>query len=217
MEWIVRIYIYITSFFERKPFKASSFSLDINRVNELERRYRTILTNAGILESNSRKAMFWAQLAHESGLRPIRENLNYSAQGLLKTFPRHFTPTMALKYARRPEAIANRAYANRMGNGPESTGDGWKHRGRGFIQNTGKSQYRTLNKIIPGVLDDPDLLLLEANAMVAALDFWTKNNINRFADKNDVRGASIRINGGTNGLQDRNLKYKTLIRYYGSV
>ena len=168
---------------------------------ELAKKYRTLLNNNGI-NTQKRLAMFFAQLDHESGLKPISENLNYSEEGLLKTFPKYFTKETAKNYARKPEKIANRVYANRMGNGSESSGDGWKYRGRGFIQLTGKENY-----INAGYVNKPDLLLNEADAMIVAVWFWTKNKLNSYADKGDVKGATRVINGGTNGLKDREEKY----------
>lgn len=203
----------IYQLFEDKEYRTKSFSLNLVRVRELEQKYRTRLLKAGILESKDRRAMFWAQLAHESGLKPISENMNYSASGLLKIFPKYFNPQTALWFQRRPESIANIVYANRMGNGPSISGDGWKYRGRGFIQNTGKNQYRQLSFVLKlKLIDNPDLLIDEPNAMVAAIHYWTQNNLNNFADKKDVRGATRRINGGLNGLNDRIDKYNTLIR-----
>ena len=109
----------------------------------LATKYRTILKEYGIV-TPLRLAHFFAQIHHESNLKPLEENLNYSAQGLRKIFKKYFSELEAIQYARKPEAIANRVYANRMGNGNESSGDGWKYRGRGFIQLTGKNNYRDI-------------------------------------------------------------------------
>lgn len=135
---------------------------------------------------------------------PISENLNYSASGLRKTFGKYFTYNESLLYERKPEKIANRVYANRMDNGDEKSGDGWKYRGRGFIQITGKSNYRLLSKDM-GVdyINNPDLLLTEADSMISAIWFWNTNNLNRYADNDDVYSVTKRINGGTNGLDHR--------------
>lgn len=175
----------------------------------METRYRTMLAEYGINTVN-RRAHFWAQLAHESNLVPRRENMNYSASRLLAVFPKYFNPITAAQYARKPEAIANRVYANRMGNGPESSGDGWKYRGGGLIQDTGKSRYRHLSRVLKiDLLRNPDLLLDEANAIVAALDYWKTHNLNRLADGDDgvtdkaIRAITRVINGGFNGLDDR--------------
>ena len=151
-----------------------------------------------------RLAHFFSQISHESGLKPISENLNYSAQGLIQTFSKYFTTTEALIFARKPEKIANRVYANRMGNGDEKSGDGWKYRGRGFIQITGKINYFQLaNDTDLDCLKNPDLLLQEANAMISALWFWNKAGLNKLADKNDIKGITRKINGGYNGLEHR--------------
>ena len=153
----------------------------------------------------NRVAGFIAQCAHESGAFSItKENLNYSAAGLLKIFKKYFTEATAAQYARKPEMIANKVYANRMGNGDEKSGDGWKYRGRGFIQITGKINYFQLaNDTDLDCLKNPNLLLEEANAMISALWFWNKAGLNKLADKNDIKGITKRINGGYNGLEHR--------------
>ena len=154
-----------------------------------------------------------AQIEHESNLKPISENLNYSAEGLVKTFKKYFpNPQLANAYARQPQKIANRVYASRMGNGNEASGEGWKFRGRGFIQITGKNNYTVLSKDTRvDFLSNPDLLLQESNSMISALWFWNVNKLNVLADKDDVVSVTKRINGGTNGLDHRRqllAKYK---------
>lgn len=174
----------------------------------LSKKYKTLLGNYGI-NTPLRLAHFFAQLAHESNLKPIEENLNYSESGLLKTFPKYFNKEQAKAYARKPKNIANRVYGNRMGNGDEKSGDGYKYRGRGFIQLTGKNNYLLLTKDTRiDFLNNPDLLLTEVNAMIAALWFWSTNKLNTLADKDDVLGITKKINGGTNGLADRKNKLK---------
>lgn len=169
----------------------------------LQNKYRTLLGSYHI-NTPLRLAHFFAQISHESGLKPIGENLNYSKDGLLKTFGKYFNADNATSYARKPEKIANKVYANRMGNGNEASGDGWKYRGRGFIQITGKYNYTTLSKDTRiDFLNNPDLLLTEANALISALWYWNKHKINLLADKNDIKGVTITINGGYNGLEDR--------------
>jgi len=178
---------------------------------ELAKKYKTLLKKYEI-NTPLRLAHLFAQLEHESNLKPISENLNYSDTGLLKIFKKYFNATTAKEYARQPEKIANRVYANRMGNGNEDSGDGWKYRGRGFIQITGKSNYQSLSKDT-GVdyVTNPDWLLREADSMISALWFWKKNNLNALADKDNVIGVTKKINGGTNGLAHRQqllVKYK---------
>ena len=112
----------------------------------LQTKYKTLFEKYG-LTTKLRIAHFMAQIEHESGLKPIAENLNYSAQGLMQTFSKYFTTNDSLLFASKPEKIANRVYANRMGNGDEKSGDGWKYRGRGFIQITGKINYPLIPKI----------------------------------------------------------------------
>lgn len=165
--------------------------------------------------STAQAAHFFGQCAHESGgFKVFSENLNYSADGLTKIFKKYFPSLAAAQpYARKPEKIANKVYANRMGNGPESSGDGWKFRGRGPIQLTGKSNYTQFAQDIgrPDVLTNPDIVATEL-AFESALWFFNKNNLFAIADKG-VSDAVIgqitrRVNGGTHGLDDRIKKTK---------
>lgn len=182
---------------------------------KLQQKYKTLFEKYGV-NTPLRIAHFMAQIEHESGLKPISENLNYSQAGLLATFGKYFnnSPNDAKKYARQPEKIANRVYANRMGNSNEVSGEGWKYRGRGFIQITGKENYfRLANDTDIDCLKNPDLLLEEANAMISALWFWNLKGLNALADKDDIISITKRINGGLNGLEHRKellLKYKNL-------
>lgn len=181
---------------------------------ELAKKYRTILGKAEI-NTPLRLAHFFAQIHHESNLKPVQENLNYSAKSLLRVFRKYFqTYSMAKQYARRPEKIANRVYANRMNNGSEESGDGWKYRGRGFIQITGKANYTELSKD-KGIdyVSNPDLLLTEADSMVSAIWFWNKRRLNRFADNDDIYTITKRINGGYNGFRHR----QKLLKHYKKI
>lgn len=149
-----------------------------------------------------------AQLAHESAeLNATVENLNYSAEGLRKTFPKYFpTSALATQYARKPQAIANRVYANRMGNGSEASGDGWKYRGRGLIQLTGLSNYKayqTSGYCVGDLLGHPEWLEKYPGCLKSAMWFWKKNGCNELADKDDCLSITKRINGGTNGYSSR--------------
>lgn len=159
------------------------------------------------INTKLRLAHFLAQILHESGnLKYKSENLNYSAKALRSVFGKYFkTDEIANQYARIPEKIANRVYANRMGNGDEASGDGWAFRGRGLIQLTGKNNYKSCGDSIKlNLIKDPDLLINTAEASVkAACWFWNKNNLNELADKDDVKTITKRINGGFNGLDDR--------------
>lgn len=177
----------------------------------LQEKYKSLFEKYG-LNTDLRIAHFMAQIEHESGINPISENLNYSAQGLQKTFPNYFkTFKLQVDYQRKPELIANRVYANRMGNGNESSGEGWKYRGRGFIQITGKENYYRLHLDTDiDCVKNPDLLLEEANAMISALWFWNLKGLNKFADKNDIVAITKRINGGLNGIEHR----KQLLKKY---
>ena len=161
-----------------------------------------------------RLSHFLGQCAHESGnFKFISENLNYSTKGLIATFPKYFKqPGLAEAYSRNPERIASRVYANRMGNGAEGTADGWKFRGRGYIQLTGKSNYSSFDAFVnENILLDPDLIA-KKYPLLSAGWFFHKNKLNTISDKgmNEqvILELTKRINGGTNGLQDR-IKYTT--------
>lgn len=157
------------------------------------------------INTAARKAAFIAQVSHESGrLATVEENLNYSASALLATFPSHFTSAIAAQYARKPEAIANRAYAGRMGNGSEISGDGWKYRGRGLIQITGLDNYKTCG-VATGLslVSSPDLLLNASAAALSAAWFFSSHGCNELADREDFAGITKKINGGLNGQADR--------------
>jgi putative chitinase len=162
--------------------------------------------------SNSlRLAHFLAQCAHESGnFALVRENLNYSRDGLIKIFPKYFTPVLAESYARKPEAIASRVYASRMGNGAEPTRDGWTFRGRGYIQLTGKNNYTKFSEFIgEDCVANPDLVATKY-PLASAAYFFNSNNLWTVCDKGAtdaiVTSVSRRVNGGTIGLADR-IKY----------
>lgn len=138
----------------------------------LQDKYKTLLSNYGI-NTPLRIAHFMAQIHHESNLKPVSENLNYSKSALRRVFGKYFkNDAIASQYARQPEKIANKVYANRMLNGNEASGDGWKYRGRGFIQITGKQNYMLLSKDMRvDYLNNPELLLNEADSMISAYLF----------------------------------------------
>ena len=168
-----------------------------------------------------RAAHFFAQTAHETGeYKLFSENLNYSATGLQGTFGKYFPGNLEESYARNPEKIANRVYADRMGNGNEASGDGWKYRGRGALQLTGKANYQAfatyLNK--PEILTNPDLVAT-TYAFESAMYFFDKNKLWTICDQgiNDtaITALTKRINGGTNGLDHRKAltnKYYTYVK-----
>jgi predicted chitinase len=165
-----------------------------------------LLPEHGIADSRLRLAHFFAQVLHESGcMRFDMENLNYSSDALRRVFGKYFkTKEEADACARKPEKIANRVYANRMGNRSEASGDGWKYRGRGLIQLTGRSNYQAFAEWVgdPRIMDDPDLVATEY-AVHSAVFFWDRNNLNRLADRDDVVALTRRVNGGENGLAHR--------------
>lgn len=154
-----------------------------------------------------RIAHFIAQLAHESGaFKYTSENLNYSAKALMAVFGKYFpTAELANNYERNPEKIANRVYANRMGNGNEESGDGWKYRGRGLIQLTGKDNYSQCSRDMNlDLINNPDQLANDANiAVLAAGWYWSVRKLNLYADSDDIISITKRINGGLNGIDDR--------------
>ena len=164
-----------------------------------------------MFENNNRIAAFLAQIAHESGgFNFVIENLNYSADGLRKVFPKYFpTQELATQYARQPDKIANRVYANRMKNGPESSGDGFKFRGRGLIQLTGRDNYTRFSEALGISLDETIQYLETPNGAVTSAGwFWDNNRLNTYCDKDDFIGLTKRINGGTIGLSDRQHHYE---------
>jgi putative chitinase len=171
------------------------------------------------ITTEMRFAAFVAQTAHESGeFNILKENLNYSVDGLLRIFRKYFDAGLANQYARKPEKIANRVYANRMGNGNEQSGDGFKYCGRGLIQLTGKNNYAACSQDLYGdstLLDDPDQLLYPENAVEAACWFWQKNGLNVYADKQDMKMITQRINGGQNGYDERVAIYNRVLDVLG--
>lgn len=165
--------------------------------------------------SPARAAHFFGQTAHETGgFKAFSENLNYSAQGLMGVFKKYFPDAAtAAKYERKPEAIANRVYASRMGNGPESSGDGYKFCGRGLIQLTGKDNYTRFAKSIGKTLDEAVAYLETSDGAVASAGwFWDANKLSVYADKGDFVGLTRRINGGTIGLADRQHHYDIALK-----
>ena len=172
-----------------------------------------VMENFGV-NTPLRLAHFLAQCGHESGgFRLTQENLNYSAKGLMGIFKKYF-PTQALAdaYARKPEKIANRVYGGRMGNGAEATGEGFKFRGRGYIQLTGKSNYAAFDLAVEDdILANPDLVSTK-HALASAAWFWKKNGLNLIADTGStaevVTKITKRVNGGTIGLPDRIKHFK---------
>lgn len=155
-----------------------------------------------------REAFFLAQVAHESaGFTRLVENLNYSREALQRVFKKYFPDeATAALYARQPEKIANKVYGGRLGNDDEASGDGWKYRGRGLIQLTGRDNYLECSLALFGdgtLVMSPDRLELPRFACESAGWFWQKHGLNEYADRDDFAGCTRRINGGLNGLEDR--------------
>jgi len=171
------------------------------------------------INTPQRIAMFLAQVGHESGgLRTTKENLNYSAQGLRKTFAKYFTSdAIANEYAKKPEKIANRVYANRMGNGDEASGDGYRYCGRGLIQLTGKQNYEAFAKDMEmDFAEATEWLSTDEGAVWSAGWFWDSRELNQWADKGDIVTVTKKINGGTIGLEDRKAHYQAALELFGA-
>lgn len=153
----------------------------------------------------ARVAAFIAQTAHESGgYTALKENLNYRAETLQKLWPNRFDAATAAAYAGKPEAIANKVYGGRMGNGPEETGEGYKYCGRGLLQLTGKDNYSRFAQYAGVAVEDaPEYIETPRGAVHSACWFWYTNDLNTYADAADFTGMTKRINGGTIGLDDR--------------
>lgn len=165
-----------------------------------------------------RVAAFIAQCAHESGgFKFLKENLNYKAPSLRRVFGKYFPDdAIAARYANKPQMIANRVYASRMGNGPEESGDGWKYCGRGLIQLTGKNNYTFFAASLDMDVEDvPEYLETFEGAVQSACFFWEQNNLNQWADKGDILTLTKRINGGTIGLDDRIKHYNHALHVLG--
>ena len=161
---------------------------------------------------------FFGQTGHETGgFRVFSENLNYSANGLKKVFGKYFPGNLAEEYARNPEKIANRVYGNRMVNGDEASGDGYKFRGRGALQLTGKNNYKSFSKFLnnPDILEDPTLVANQ-DAFESAIFFFDRNKLWKICDQGmsdaTITKLTKRINGGTNGLEHRKM---LTLKYYG--
>ena len=165
------------------------------------------------INTPERVAGFLSQTGHESGgFRFTSEDLHYRAEALTRIWSQRFPPGVAESYAMQPERIANRAYADRMGNGDEASGEGWLYRGRGLIQLTGKDSYAAFSLAADNeALVKPDLVAEPELAALSAGWFWVDKGLNALADAKDIVGMSKRVNGGTNGLDDRQMRYSRLI------
>lgn len=173
-------------------------------LNEIGEKY-------ALFENKERIACFIAQIAHESGsFNYMEENLNYSAKGLLSVFKKYFpTEELAKQYERQPEKIGSRVYANRMGNGPEESKEGFKFKGRGLIQLTGKDNYTKFAKSLNMTVDEAvEYTKTVKGAVESAAWFWGVNKLNDLCDKKDFLTLTKRINGGTIGLESRMEHYK---------
>ena len=171
------------------------------------------------INSPQRVAAFIAQCTHESGgFKRLKENLNYKWESLRKVFPKYFpTDELAQEYAHKQEQIANRVYGGRMGNGDESSGDGFRYCGRGLIQLTGRNNYTKFAESIEIAVEEvPALLETFEGAVKSACWFWKTNNLNQYADAGDILTMTKRINGGTIGLEDRIKHYNHALEVFSS-
>jgi putative chitinase len=204
--------------FEFTENKLSQIITNNQYVNDWFEALSTLLPDYDI-NTVPRVSAFLAQTAHESGgYKALKENLNYRAETLCKVWPRYF-PNMEIanQYAHNQEAIANRAYGGRMGNGPEDSGDGFKYCGRGLIQLTGKDNYtRFAESIETPVEQIPEFLGTFEGAVQSACWFWETNSLNQFADNGDMLTLTKRINGGTLGLDDRIKHYNHAMHILGN-
>jgi putative chitinase len=179
-----------------------------------------IVINKYNINTPLRLVHFLGQCSHESGVfKSVSENLNYSADGLKKVFGKYFPGDLANQYARKPEKIASRVYANRMGNGDESTKEGWIFRGRGYIQLTGKNNYKLFSESIgEDLISNPDLVATKY-PLVSAAWFFDRNKLNFISDKGlsdlVIKELTKRINGGFNGLEHRISETKRFARLLG--
>lgn len=170
--------------------------------------YITPLEDACVMfniDTPQRQSMFLAQIAHESsGFERLEESMNYGPGRLLAVFPRYFTAEEAVEFAHDGPRIAERVYGGRLGNGPEGAGDGWRYRGRGFIQLTGRGNYRKAGRaLVLPLEDDPDLAANPREAAMIAGWYWEENGCNALADAGNFEGVTRRINGGLNGYDSR--------------
>lgn len=166
------------------------------------------------IDTPRRVAAFLAQTGHEStDFTRLVENMNYSAKRLREVWPSRFTAASAARYAHKPEAIANKVYSSRMGNGNEASGDGWRFRGRGIKQLTGRYNYTQFGKDVNMTAEEAvDYVATKRGAVESAAWFWKTNNLSRFADANDNAGLTRAINGGTIGLADRDRRFSNAKR-----
>ena len=165
-----------------------------------------------------RVAAFIAQTAHESGgYTALHENLNYQAASLCRVWPHYFNTGNANDYAHQPEKIANRAYANRMGNGPEESGDGWRFCGRGLLQVTGHDNYQAFaDSVQTDINEIPAYLQTFEGAVQSACWFWENNNLNQWADAGNIEKMTQIINGGQLGIDDRRARYNHALQVLGA-
>ena len=197
---------------------ANAIGCSVDRARKWQTHLINAMTKFGI-SGRVETASFLAQIAHESALLAVmEENLNYSAEGLAKTWPHRYAQNgkpngLALRLHRNPRAIANNCYANRMGNGNEASGDGWLYRGRGAIQITGKNNYRACGLAIGiDLLRSPDKLLEPEYASLSAGWFWSINKLDAHDDDFNVLAETKLINGGTNGLAHRQALFNKAVR-----
>ena len=183
---------------------ADAVKIDLAHAEALLPGIETAIKTAD-LDTPARLSAFLAQTGHESGgFKFLEENLNYKPETLCRVWPSHFNEENCHEFSGNPEAIANTAYAGRMGNGDAETGDGWRYRGRGFLQLTGKENYEHASSDLGfDFVSEPDAVATPEGATLTAAWFWKKHNLNHYVDNNDFTQMTKIINGGTIGLEDR--------------
>lgn len=190
-----------------------------DRIKEFVASFNKYAEQFGI-DTKLRVAGYLSQVFHETGaLSSFDENMNYSAKRLMQVWPKRF-PTLAIaqQYEHNPEKLANYVYANRMGNGDEASGDGWRFHGRGFLGTTGRDNYQKYADsefCLGDLMAHPEWLAKQPGCQKSAMFFWYSNNLNRFADRDDIRGLSKAVNGGTLGLSNRMYLYRQAKKVLG--
>lgn len=199
----------------------------MSKAKLLSQRYKTLLGREKI-DTPLRLAHFFAQIDHESGLVPTRESLYYTTPSRAKAM--FYTPfngksdSFVQKYLKNTQAMANYVYANRMGNGNEASNDGFRFRGGGYMQHTGRAEYARIAKITGAdLINNPNLILEEPNAIIGAIDYWNRNNLSRYADRDNIDAISDLINmgrltskyGDANGFKDRLNKLNNYKKIFG--
>lgn len=201
----------ITPYVKRSRYDVGAIVNNLNGVFNLRTNPFTDISSV------RRQSAFLSQCLYESSyFCRLSENLNYSAKGLITVFPKYFTLSTAKDYERNPEKIANKVYSNRLGNGSESSGDGWKYRGRGLIQVTGRWNYRKCSESLGiNLVEKPEHLETEKGAVRSAYWYWTSNpSLNIYSDQNKIKEITRIVSGGSRGLAERERLFHKCIEVF---